>query len=119
MTNENQKPRCRTCAGLGIVSTHRSAAAVCPSCEGSGESVAAPIGVASSERVVPLALEATRAAAEWEPFTQNHDPQYWKSLREAYMQGYISGAHAEEKRHNAPHEPCGTETVKQSGASTK
>ena len=54
----------------------------------------------ASERVVPLALEATRAAAEWEPFTQNHDPQYWKALREAYMQGYISGSHAEEKRHN-------------------
>lgn len=57
-------------------------------------------GVGSSERVVPLALEATRAAAEWEPFTQNHDPLYWKALREAYMQGYISGTHAEEKRHN-------------------
>jgi hypothetical protein len=105
MTPENQKPRCLTCDGKGIVSTHRSDAAVCPSCEGSGESVVAPIGVASSERVVPLALEATRAAAEWEPFTQNHDPQYWKALREAYMQGYISGSHAEEKRHNDGDEP--------------
>ena len=101
MTNENQKPRCATCDGKGVVLCKMMEELEdCPSCEGSGESVAAPIGVASSERVVPLALEATRAAAEWEPFTQNHDPQYWKSLREAYMQGYISGAHAEEKRHN-------------------
>ena len=49
MTSENQKLRCRTCDGKGIVQTYRSDAAVCPSCEGSGESVTAPIGVASKE----------------------------------------------------------------------
>ena len=35
---------------------------------------------------------STKAAAVWcGPLTQNHDPSFWKSLREAYAQGYMRG----------------------------
>jgi hypothetical protein len=36
--------------------------------------------------------EADRAAAEWEPMTQNHDPRHIAWARECYAAGYEAGA---------------------------
>lgn len=35
--------------------------------------------------------QARQAAASWEPFTQNHDPSFWRALREAYAEGFAAG----------------------------
>jgi hypothetical protein len=47
-----------------------------------------------------MRVEAEAEAQKWEPFTQNHDPSYWKALRDAYASGYVIGASAEQRRHN-------------------
>ena len=47
-----------------------------------------------------LRAEAEAAAAQWEPFTQNHCPSYWNALREAWASGYVSGASAAARRHS-------------------
>ena len=39
-----------------------------------------------------LGEAAVKAAQEWGgPLTQNHDPSYWKSIREAYACGFMRG----------------------------
>jgi hypothetical protein len=48
-------------------------------------------GVGTGDLVQLLREDAARAAAEWEPFTQNHDPSYWRALRAAYAEGYVAG----------------------------
>jgi hypothetical protein len=41
---------------------------------------------------VSLGEAATKAANEWcGPLTQNHDPAFWKILREAYASGFMRG----------------------------
>lgn len=39
-----------------------------------------------------LADAANKAAEQWGgPLTQNHDPSFWKSIREAYASGFMRG----------------------------
>ena len=39
-----------------------------------------------------LGEAASKASQEWcGPLTQNHDPAYWKSIREAYACGFMRG----------------------------
>jgi hypothetical protein len=39
-----------------------------------------------------LGEAASKASQEWGgPLTQNHDPSYWKSIREAYACGFMRG----------------------------
>lgn len=35
--------------------------------------------------------QAEQAAAAWDPFTQNHDPSFWRCLRQAYAEGFAAG----------------------------
>jgi hypothetical protein len=37
------------------------------------------------------ALQANIAAAAYSPFSQNHDPSFLASMREAYAEGYKAG----------------------------
>jgi DnaJ-class molecular chaperone len=65
MTTENQRPRCLTCNGKGIVMTHMmEQLEECPSCKGSGEQLKATIGVASSEFVVRALTTANQMIAK-------------------------------------------------------
>lgn len=66
-------------------------------------SLAAPTGYAA------LYDAAKKASEQWSPFTQNHDPAFIAALRDAYCQGYVSGAYVTDRdgsaRHSAPHQP--------------
>ena len=48
---------------------------------------------------------AKKASERWSPFTQNHDPSFIAALRDAYYQGYVSGAYVTDRdglaRHSA------------------
>jgi hypothetical protein len=57
MTTENRRLRCHRCNGEGrVLDDGWREVITCKDCEGSGELMAAPSGVASSEFVVPRAL---------------------------------------------------------------
>jgi hypothetical protein len=61
MTLENQNLCCRTCNGNGTVLTEMmTTIKVCPSCGGSGEQQAAPIGVASKELLSITNCDSTK-----------------------------------------------------------
>ncbi len=69
--------------------------------------------VSASAGGMSLGELSTKAAAVWcGPLTQNHDPQFWKSLREAYAQGYMRGFNeCASRKQNAPGEPRRTTDV--------
>ncbi len=49
------------------------------------------VGSSDSSAGMSLGETAARASQEWSPFTQNHDPSYWRALRGAYAEGFMRG----------------------------
>lgn len=50
----------------------------------SGRNLPPASPAADSSAGMSLGETAARASQEWSPFTQNHDPSYWRALRGAY-----------------------------------